>query len=333
MNPLLTIVIPTRESAATLDRCLHALFRSDWLQFQCIVVDDAATEDLGNVAARYEVIYIKTETRIGDARARNLGASKAASPWLMFLDSDCLVHPDTLARIAHFIRSDPVEAAFFGSYDDRPVHPSTISQYRNLLHHYFHQTAPAQAATFWTGCGIVQREVFERMGGFDTTRKGVRDIEFGYRLRQAGFTIMLDRDIQVTHLKRWTLRAMVATDIFTRASPWTELKLRYRPRTLELNTAPSQLLAAGSILLLPCAAVWVVIARSGWIPLLVVLMVFASANRRLGAWFIRKKGWRFTARALPLLILYYYCGLAGFVLGSLTYYQRKLRKRRTGVAS
>jgi hypothetical protein len=52
-------------------------------------------------------------------------------------------------------------AAVIGSYDDEPFEPNFLSQYKNLLHHYVHQTANRDASTFWGACGAIRRESFD----------------------------------------------------------------------------------------------------------------------------------------------------------------------------
>jgi hypothetical protein len=114
-----------------------------------------------------------------------------------------------------------------------------VSQFRNLLHHYIHQHGDPEASTFWAGCGAVRREVFQSVGGFDVNLV-LEDIELGYRLRQHGFRILLDPELQVKHAKVWTLRSMIRTDILLRAVPWAKLILRTRTAPGTLNLRPAQ---------------------------------------------------------------------------------------------
>ena len=51
---------------------------------------------------------------------------------------------------------------------------------------------------------------------------------------------MLNKRIQVTHLKRWTLWSIIKTDVFDRGIPWTELMLREGSMPNDLNTKISQ---------------------------------------------------------------------------------------------
>jgi hypothetical protein len=133
-----------------------------------------------------------------------------------------------------------------GSYDATPSDPGFFSQYMNLRHHYTHHRAERTNATFWAGCGAVRRDAFLAVGGFDAQRfprPQIEDIELGYRLRALG-TTRLDPEIQVTHLKRWTLRGTVYTDIVERGVPWTELMLERGGVPNDLNLRTSQRVAA-----------------------------------------------------------------------------------------
>ena len=71
----------------------------------------------------------------------------------------------------------------------------------------------------------------------------------GYRLRQGGHRIFLDKTLQATHLKRWTLRSVIRTDIFCRAIPWTRLILESDHVLNDLNLKWGQRLSGGLVML------------------------------------------------------------------------------------
>jgi GT2 family glycosyltransferase len=146
---------------------------------------------------------------------------------LVFVDADVLVHPDAFVRIRAAFESDPGLSGVFGSYDDTPVHDSTVSAFRNLLHHHVHQSSPGPAKSFWAGLGAIRRDVFLDIGGFDDAYDvpSIEDVELGLRLTDAGHRIELAPDIQGKHLKAWTLPAMIRCDVLHRGVPWLTLLL------------------------------------------------------------------------------------------------------------
>ena len=192
---------------------------------------------------------------MGPASARNLAARQASGALLIFFDADVVPHPQTLGRLRAALENDPALDAIIGAYDDAPYCQQFLSQYRNLQHCFVHRRGRRAAFTFWTGCGAVRRASFLAQGGFleSYDKPSIEDIEFGARLIRAGGSIALDPAIQVKHLKSWTFRGMVRTDIFQRAVPWTELIVREGRLPNDLNLATGQRVSAALALLAPVA--------------------------------------------------------------------------------
>ncbi len=301
-----------------LKRCLQALQLSTPPPDECIVVDDASSDASAAVAAGFPVTVLGLERRGGPARARNRGAAAARGEVLVFLDSDVCVHADTLHRLDQRLLQDAGIAAVFGAYDDTPADPHFVSQYKNLLHHYVHHHSRTDAWTFWAGCGAMRREVFVRMGGFDEgyTRPAVEDIELGLRLHTHGLRIVLDAAIQVTHLKRWTLAALIRTDLFNRAIPWLLLMLRHRTMPSDLNMTTRDRASVVLVWIMAFAVIaWLIApAISGaFVATLVVLggIGLGALNHELYRFLARKRGVLFALRAVPLhWLAAWYCGLA-----------------------
>jgi hypothetical protein len=124
------------------------------------------------------------------------------------------------------------------------------------MHCFVHQNSRREACTFWSGCGAIRREVFLRHSGFSMhyRRPAIEDIELGYRLRQNGCKMVLDKDLLVKHLKRWTFWNLVKTDMLDRGIPWTELILRDGRMPNDLNLQLSQRVSVALVFLLLCVA-------------------------------------------------------------------------------
>jgi glycosyltransferase involved in cell wall biosynthesis len=240
--PVISVVVPVHNGAQELRLCLEHLFASTYTSFEVIVVDDASTDETAQVAGELGAHLLHLERRCGPAEARNRGAEIARGEYLFFLDADVCAYPETLEKIAGAFAKAPDVDAVFGSYDTRPTARNVLSHYKNLFHHFVHQNSDARATTFWSGCGALRRSVFLEIGGFDTSygRPCIEDIELGARLHKSGHRILLDKNIQVTHLKRWTLWNIFKSDILDRGVPWTELMLREREMPNDLNVTYSQ---------------------------------------------------------------------------------------------
>ena len=174
----ISVVVPVFNGEAELDQCHAALRNSVVAPVEIIVVDDGSTD----------------------------GAREARGEVLFFLDADGVAQADAVGRVQAAFAEDVTLAALIGAYDDDPAERDFLSQYKNLMHCFVHQTGNEQASTFWSGCGAIRRDVFLAHSGFDEaySRPAIEDIELGYRLFQGGRRMMMDKHIRVKHLKKWT---------------------------------------------------------------------------------------------------------------------------------
>lgn len=327
----ISVLIPVRNGGEGLRLCLEALLAGDRRPDQLLVMDDGSTDGSPELAARLGATVLHGHSETGNAaHVRNLGARTARGDLLVFLDADVVVHPDTLASLERHFLADPLLDGLFGSYDDAPP-GSLVSRYKNLEHHYVHQHARRDTASFWTGCGALRREAFLAVGGFNERYHGaaIEDIDLGWRLRRAGYRLLLCPEVQGTHLKQWTFWNLVHTDILHRAAPWTLLLLRAGalPNDLNLtwNSRLSALLAWAALVGL-FAAFWQPwsLAAAG-----VGLLGLFALNAPLYALFLRRGGPALALAGFGLHALYFLYSSATFVLVALREALRRPRHQET----
>jgi glycosyltransferase involved in cell wall biosynthesis len=285
--PSISVIIPAYNASKELELALGALAASTMRPFELLVVNDGSTDGTLEVAASLGARVLNTGAKSGPARARNLGAEEAKGDILFFLDADVCVHTDTLALVCDAFLQTGTDAVI-GSYDDQPTSPDFLSQYKNLMHCFVHQNGRATASTFWSGCGAIRREVFLKNSGFDEgyARPAIEDIELGYRLVQGGGTIVLDHQVRVKHLKRWTFWGLVKTDILDRGIPWTELILRDQCLPNDLNVQLSQRVSLALVyLMLGLAAACAIYWKGYFLTPLFALLFFM-----LGRYFVDGRG-------------------------------------------
>jgi glycosyltransferase involved in cell wall biosynthesis len=170
--PVASIIIPTRNRAGQLARCLDyvSAIRGD-AAWELIVVDNDSTDDTPRFLdgfARQSPIAMRVvgEPVAGGARTRNAGAAVARGEILIFIDDDCYVRPDIVERY-WTIFEDPA-IGFAGGrilLYDRTDYPLTINESEVEVRLPAGRPVP---------CGIVQsanmavrRRVLMDVGGFD----------------------------------------------------------------------------------------------------------------------------------------------------------------------
>jgi GT2 family glycosyltransferase len=289
---------------------------------EIIAVDDCSSDATGALLEKAPgVIHLRTPHNMGPGGARNLAAQRSNCDYIWFVDSDVIAAEDS-ARVLGLTLSRSRVSAVFGSYDDEPDASNFLSQYKNLVHHFYHQNAKPEATTFWAGCGAVLRRDFLAVGGFDVAKfpyPSVEDIELGYRLSDLGYLISFEPRLQGKHLKEWRFANLVHTEVFRRAIPWAALMFARKKLTDDLNVQLSERVkAVMSALLLLVILGWIA-GLLPWAWPVIALFCAGAANYPLIAFFVRRHGLLFAVRAFLFHQFYYLYSSASYVFAWVKY--------------
>jgi len=328
-----SVIIPVWCGGTNFAKCLSSAIAAIQRGDEIIVVADGEGDGSWRIAEQMGARVVQLPTKSGPGRARNTGAETSESDILFFIDADVIIPPDSIERIRSIFETEKDLAALIGSYDEQPYEANFHSQYKNLFHHYVHQHGCAEASTFWGACGAIRREVFLKAGGFDSSydRPCIEDIELGHRLKAASEKIRLLPNLQVKHLKRWNAYSLISTDVFDRATPWTELiwdhVIRRRGRvSKDLNLGVSYRLSLITSFLFAAALLGALFTR--WAMPFVFLFgfLFILLQVHFFRFFWIKRGLSFAFHALAWRFGYdIYSGL-GFCYGSLRFANSSTRK-------
>ena len=296
-----SVIVPVYNGGPAFARCLESLQALRPAPTEIIVVDDGSTDGSDRAAQCPAVTLLRTGRRMGPAAARNQGARAAQGDLLFFVDADVTVPQAALEILLRIFCDEPEVAAVIGSYDDAPTESNLLSQYKNLLHHYVHQQSADQGFTFWGACGIIRRDVFLDLGGFDERygQPSIEDIELGYRLREAGGRIRVCKQLQVKHCKEWDAVSLFTTDVFQRAVPWSELILRVGHMENSLNithASRARVALACSLPALTAAAWW---WPGAWALAAVAGIALLALDAPMLRYFQKKRGLWFAVRTIP----------------------------------
>jgi GT2 family glycosyltransferase len=196
-----SVIVPTYQRREVVLRTVAALDRQSERDFEAIVVVDGSTDGTAAALRSLEAgfpLQVIEQPNGGAAQARNAGAAVASGALLLTLDDDMEADPAMLAEHdrCHREGADVV-------LGDMPVHPDSPP---NMLswgvgdwarHRRERLAAPGaeiRLDDLLTGQLSISRAAYDAVGGFDPefTREGLfggEDIDFGHRLRKAGFSI------------------------------------------------------------------------------------------------------------------------------------------------
>lgn len=279
-----SVIVPATGGAPTLAECVAGLRAGTRSADEVIVVTDAPAA--------------------GAAAARNDGAQRASGDVLVFVDADVVMKPDALSIVRRELTGDRPPVAVFGSYADDAYAGDAVSAFRNLSLVVAHRRTPGYGM-FWSGLCAVSADAFAAAGRFSTAGEvaHVEDIDLGARLAQLG-EVRFVPSLQGTHVKRWRLRQMLATDA-AQARRFARLRERY-PRLGEGGDAGGASAATDAL------AVLLVGALAARRPRLAACAACAivAANARLFRLVVAHAGVPAAALALPLLVVQHVATLA-----------------------
>jgi len=327
----ISIVVPAYRAAHLLPDVLAPLLamqRAGEVS-EVLVIDDCSPDDTAKVARELGARVLTTQRNGGPGAARNLAAAEAVGDILWLVDSDVIAEESGAAIIREAF-DEPGVKAVFGSYDNAPAGTPWFSRYKNLMHRYYHQRAKREAQTFWAGCGAIDRELFLEIGGFDVETYAVpsiEDIELGYRIRHSGGRILFLSDLEAKHLKVWTMRNAMFTDIFRRALPWSRLMVSREGLTDDLNTSRSERLKAGVALVLLAQSLVLLAAPYMWPLTLMVALLALFINGDFARYLHKHGGLGLAIGGMLYHQVYYVYSASVFVWSLFEYHVLRNRDR------
>ncbi|MCI1210902.1 glycosyltransferase [Bifidobacterium tibiigranuli] len=105
---LISVIVPVYNVESFLSQCLDSLYKQTYDNYEVIIVDDGSTDHSKKICDRYAIqcpqftVY-HTQNR-GLSAARNFGVAHSHGKYLLFVDSDDLIVPDTLERASSFLK-------------------------------------------------------------------------------------------------------------------------------------------------------------------------------------------------------------------------------------
>lgn len=181
----ISYVVPTLNSAKTLDATLLSLLGQTGVDVEVIVVDSGSTDDTLAICKRWDVMALYIDP--GNMYAAiNLGLAKCTSPWLAYLNSDDVLYADSAANLTGhgdlynadivYGNCDYIDLQGRFMYGFWPPLPSWLKGiYRTCY-----------ATGFAQQTSIFRRSLYRSLHGFDTGYRYAADLDFYVRALEQG---------------------------------------------------------------------------------------------------------------------------------------------------
>ena len=120
---MFSIVIPTYNRAAIISRTLDSVLAQTYQDWECLIVDDFSTDNTRKLIEKYEqkdnrFHYVLNERKKGAQGARNTGIYHATSEWIVFFDSDDIMHNDLLDTMVNAIMTDDIKSDVYTCFSN-----------------------------------------------------------------------------------------------------------------------------------------------------------------------------------------------------------------------
>ena len=209
--PRVTVIVPARDEAENIGRCLHSILNQDYPapRLNVIVLDDRSTDDtpaiVRRIAANHPQLTLMQIPPLpprwtGKSHACWIGA-RAAPPeaeWLCFIDADVWGESTLLSsaiRAAVERKIDLLSLAprqSLKSFAERLILPCgliLLSFVQNLGQAQAHSSAEVTATGQFI---LVRRDAYDEAGGHAAVSSEIcEDLEFARRLKQRGRAVLL----------------------------------------------------------------------------------------------------------------------------------------------
>jgi glycosyltransferase involved in cell wall biosynthesis len=344
MKPYLSVIIPYHNAPANLVRLLTSIGKSrKTAACEVLVVDDGSpsatrAETIREVrllqknGTRFPLRIVRLPHNRGPAVARNRGASEAKGQFIVFLDNDVEVFPDTLFNIVKLFTDDPDVVALTGVWVKEQRSKTFFPNFKALRDWSYwinERDKSGYYFLFSTRIAAIKRAVFMRLGGFNEEYPAplVEDIELTYRIARR-YAIIFAPNVRVRHEfeEFWP----IAKKYFLRAYYWTKLYARrkkFDPVATTLMEAITTISGVGVVVTLAIAAVALVATQGTLTPIAIGMLacfgaVFLLHGMLVGKFLrfvYREKGMRFMLKSFVTGIILYCFIFGGAVAGRITH--------------
>lgn len=306
MKPKIDVIVVNWNSGQQLRQCVDSVqIFSSAINAQIIVIDNGSTDNSADcIESSPPVTLIRTGANLGFGKACNMGAQSGNSEFLLFLNPDAALYPETLSKAMAFMQSPTNRRAGICGVQLKDesghvarsctrfpdalgfvAHTLGLDRFFPRLGHFMAEWAHDQTREVDHVIGaffLVRRTLFEELGGFDERFfVYLEDLDFSYRAHKAGWKTVYLADAQAFHAGGGTSNQVKARRLFY------SLRSRLLYANKHFSSGGAWIVLLATLLLEPLSRTGYALLRGSWTSIKETWSGYAMLYRWLPQWVLR----------------------------------------------
>lgn len=178
----ISVIITTKNEERNIGRCLRALQKQKYKNFEIIVVDNNSTDDTQKISGKYtKNVYNKGPER---SSQRNFGAQKSHGKYLLFIDADMELSSNVLSECISLVTSKENVGGI--TIPEVAIGKNYFEKVKAFERSIYNESGDQ----FTDAARFFPKSVFEKVGGYDETITGPEDWDLPDSIRKEGYQIL-----------------------------------------------------------------------------------------------------------------------------------------------
>lgn len=193
IKPIVSIIMPTYNSAKYLERCLNSIQKQTFTDFEIIIVDRGSTDRTQEIIKsindkRFKFFFAGSER----TSQFNYGVKQANGEYIYYCGSDFVLDETLIEKTVMAMKENNGDAAIIINESDPTI--SFWSKVRSFERNMYKGDDLMEAARFF------RKDIYENVGGYDDSLVAYEEHDLQYRLIKDGYRIIRVDDVKELHI-------------------------------------------------------------------------------------------------------------------------------------
>jgi glycosyltransferase involved in cell wall biosynthesis len=267
--PLVTVVMPVRNEASYIERCLNAVVKQDYPadRMEIIIADGMSTDPTRQIIQSFQSRFANIRLIDNPGKIAPTGLNRATEmakgEIIARVDGHCEIAPDYISQAVEHLQTESVDGVggpieTIGETPTAEVIAAAMSSAFGVGNSAFRTVKDKTMLADSIAFPVYTSSIIERAGGYDEELVRNQDDEYNYRLRKLGAKLLLAADVRSRYYSRGTMQKLFKQ--YFQYGFWKVRVLQKHPRQMSVR----QFIPPAFVMSLLCSLCIAAISWVGW---------------------------------------------------------------------